>query len=367
MAAFAAAVRLMFAKDYRTVSAFNGRALEVQGKKAIVQVFEGTSGADVKATYVEFIGSSMKLPIAEAMLGFAEDYLDISSAITSFLRTFLSLTLICRLDTMDSIARGQKIPIFLLPIAAQTVRQSGLVKRPTKDVHDGHEDNFSVVFAAMGVNMETSRFFKEDLESNGSLDRVTVFLNLTNDPTIERITTPQLALTTAEYHAYQLEKHVLVILTDMSSNADALRTILVDRQLHNRQIYSPINVLPSLSRLMKSDISEKLTRKDRGDVSNQLYAKYAIGRDVAAMKAVVGEEASSSEDELALKFLDKFEHQFIGQSAYESRTSFLRIFPKEQLNRINPKIIAEFYGRKPRKSTAATELEEPKDEKLIDA
>lgn len=105
------------------------------------------------------------------------------------------------------------------------MRQAGLVKGPTKDVHDGHEDNFSVVFAAMGVNMETARFFKEDFESNGSLDRVTLFLNLANDPTIERIITPRLALTTAEYYAYQLEKHVLVILTDMSSYADALREV----------------------------------------------------------------------------------------------------------------------------------------------
>jgi hypothetical protein len=99
------------------------------------------------------------------------------------------------------------------------------VKRPTKDVHDGHEDNFSVVFAAMGVNMETARYFKQDFEENGSLDRVTLFLNLANDPTIERIITPRLALTTAEYYAYQLEKHVLVILTDMSSYADALREV----------------------------------------------------------------------------------------------------------------------------------------------
>jgi V-type H+-transporting ATPase subunit B len=110
-------------------------------------------------------------------------------------------------------------------IAAQIVRQSGLVRPPSKGVHDGHEDNFSVVFAAMGVNMETARFFKEDFESNGSLDRVTLFLNLANDPTIERIITPRLALTTAEYYAYQLEKHVLVILTDMSSYADALREV----------------------------------------------------------------------------------------------------------------------------------------------
>lgn len=448
-----------------------GQVLEVQGKKAIVQVFEGTSGVDVKTTHVEFTGSSMKLPVAEDMLGrifngsgnpidqgprvFSEDYLDINgSPINPYSRIYpeeMIQTGISTIDVMNSIARGQKIPIFSaagLPhneIAAQIVRQAGLVKRPTKDVHDGHEDNFSVVFAAMGVNMETARFFKEDFESNGSLDRVTLFLNLANDPTIERIITPRLALTTAEYYAYQLEKHVLVILTDMSSYADALREvsaareevpgrrgypgymytdlstiyeragrvqgrngsitqipiltmpnddithpipdltgyitegqIFVDRQLHNRQVYPPINVLPSLSRLMKSAIGDELTRKDHGDVSNQLYAKYAIGRDAAAMKAVVGEEALSAEDKLALEFLDKFERQFVGQGPYESRTIFesldlawslLRIFPKEQLNRINPKIIAEFYGRKPTKKTVDAEEQRMgiQEDKLIDA
>ncbi|KAL5486098.1 VMA2 [Sanghuangporus weigelae] len=484
--------------DYRTVSAVNGplvvldnvkfpsyneiveltlpdgskrggQVLEVQGKKAIVQVFEGTSGVDVKATHIEFTGSSMKLPVAEDMLGrifngsgnpidngpkvFAEDYLDINgSPINPYSRIYpeeMIQTGISTIDVMNSIARGQKIPIFSaagLPhneIAAQICRQAGLVKGPTKGVHDGHEDNFSIVFAAMGVNMETARFFKQDFEENGSLDRVTLFLNLANDPTIERIITPRLALTTAEYYAYQLEKHVLVILTDMSSYADALREvsaareevpgrrgypgymytdlstiyeragrvegrngsitqipiltmpnddithpipdltgyitegqIFVDRQLHNRQIYPPINVLPSLSRLMKSAIGEKLTRKDHSDVSNQLYAKYAIGRDAASMKAVVGEEALSSEDKLALEFLDKFEKQFVGQGAYESRTVFesldlawslLRIFPKEQLNRISPKIIAEFYQRKPqKKTTTSNPTSAPKEGKLVD-
>ncbi|KAG9097613.1 Vacuolar ATP synthase subunit B [Ceratobasidium sp. UAMH 11750] len=444
-----------------------GQVLEVQGKKAIVQVFEGTSGVDVKATHVEFTGSSMKLPVSEDMLGrifngsglpidkgpkvFAEDYLDINgSPINPYSRIYpeeMIQTGISTIDTMNSIARGQKIPIFSaagLPhneIAAQICRQAGLVKRPTKDVHDGHEDNFSIVFAAMGANRETARFFQQDFEENGSLDRVTLFLNLANDPTIERIITPRLALTTAEYYAYQLEKHVLVILTDMSSYADALREvsaareevpgrrgypgymytdlstiyeragrvqgrngsitqipiltmpnddithpipdltgyitegqIFVDRQLHNRQIYPPINVLPSLSRLMKSAIGEKLTRKDHGDVSNQLYAKYAIAKDAAAMKAVVGEEALSAEDKLALEFLERFEKEFVGQGAYESRTIFdsldlawslLRIFPKEQLNRINPKIIAEFYSRQP-KSKKPEEKKDAED-KLIDA
>jgi V-type H+-transporting ATPase subunit B len=130
--------------------------------------------------------------------------------------------------------------------------------------------------------------------------------------------------------------------------------IFVDRQLHNRGIYPPINVLPSLSRLMKSAIGEGMTRKDHGDVSNQLYAKYAIGRDAAAMKAVVGEEALSPEDKLSLEFLEKFERSFIAQGAYESRTIFesldlawslLRIYPKELLNRIPAKVINEFYQR----------------------
>jgi V-type H+-transporting ATPase subunit B len=240
-------------------------------------------------------------------------------------------------------------------LAAQICRQAGLVKKQGKGVLDMHEENFAIVFGAMGVNRETARFFKQDFEENGSLERVTLFLNLANDPTyvcyydnlssillivlfsIERIITPRLALTAAEYYAYQLEKHVLVILTDMSSYADALREvsaareevpgrrgypgymytdlstiyeragrvegrngsitqipiltmpnddithpipdltgyitegqIFVDRQLHNRQIYPPINVLPSLSRLMKSAIGEGMTRKDHGDVSNQL-------------------------------------------------------------------------------------------------
>jgi len=295
------------------------------------------------------------------------------------------------------------------------------VKGPSKGVMDDHEDNFAIVFAAMGVNMETARFFKQDFEENGSMERVSLFLNLANHPTIERIITPRLALTTAEYLAYQCEKHVLVILTDMSSYAEALREvsaareevpgrrgfpgymytdlstiyeragrvdgrngsitqipvltmpnddithpipdltgyitegqIYVDRQIHNRQIYPPINVLPSLSRLMKSAIGEGFTRRDHSEVSNQLYANYAIGKDVQAMKAVVGEEALTAEDRLYLEFLDKFEHKFVEQGYYEARDIFqsldnawglLRTFPKEMLKRITEKTIKEHYNR----------------------
>ncbi|KAJ4883882.1 V-type proton ATPase subunit B1 [Raphanus sativus] len=409
-----------------------GQVLEVDGEKAVVQVFEGTSGIDNKFTTVQFTGEVLKTPVSLDMLGrifngsgkpidngppiLPEAYLDISgSSINPSERTYpeeMIQTGISTIDVMNSIARGQKIPLFSaagLPhneIAAQICRQAGLVKRleKTPDLLEDHgEDNFAIVFAAMGVNMETAQFFKRDFEENGSMERVTLFLNLANDPTIERIITPRIALTTAEYLAYECGKHVLVILTDMSSYADALREvsaareevpgrrgypgrkgsitqipiltmpnddithptpdltgyitegqIYIDRQLHNRQIYPPINVLPSLSRLMKSAIGEGMTRKDHSDVSNQLYANYAIGKDVQAMKAVVGEEALSSEDLLYLEFLDKFERKFVMQGAYDTRNIFqsldlawtlLRIFPRELLHRIPAKTLDQFYSR----------------------
>jgi V-type H+-transporting ATPase subunit B len=312
---------------------------------------------------------------------------------------------------MNSIARGQKIPLFSaagLPhneIGAQIVRQAGLVKQPGKGTVDGHEDNFAVVFGAMGVNMETARFFTKDFEESGAMARTVLFMNLADDPTIERIITPRLTLTTAEYLAYEREMHVLVILTDMSSYADALREvsaareevpgrrsypgymytdlstiyeragrvqgsngsitqfpiltmpnddithpipdltgyitegqIYVDRALHNAQIFPPINVLPSLSRLMKSAIGKGMTRFDHPSVSDQMYANYATGRDVVAMKAVVGAEALSEEDHMYLRFTEQFENKFIKQGPYDNRTVFesldvawslLRQFPKE--------------------------------------
>merc|ERR1712195_539 len=230
------------------------------------------------------------------------------------------------IDTMNSVVRGQKLPLFSaagLPhneIAAQVCRQASLVKG--KDVMDHSAQNFSIVFGAMGVNMETARFFRTDFEENGSMENVVLFMNLANDPTIERIVTPRLALTTAEYFAYTQEQHVFVILTDMSSYADALREVSAAREevpgrrgypgymytdlstIYERagrvegrngsitqfpiltmpnddithpipdltgyitegQIFPPINVLPSLSRLMKSGIGKGMTRADHPNV-----------------------------------------------------------------------------------------------------
>merc|ERR1740129_152125 len=373
-------------------------------------------------------------PIDKGPTVMAEDFLDIQGQpINPYSRIYpeeMVQTGISAIDVMNSIARGQKIPIFSangLPhneIAAQICRQGSLVTQlgnTGKSVLDDHEDNFAIVFAAMGVNMETARFFKQDFGENGSMENVCLFLNLANDPTIERIITPRLALTAAEFLAYECGKHVFVILTDMSSYADALREVsaareevpgrrgypgymytdlstiyeragrvegrngsitqfpiltmpnddithpipdltgyitegqvFVDRALLNRQIYPPINVLPSLSRLMKSGIGKGMTREDHPGVSDQLYANYAIGQDTRAMKAVVGEEALSEDEHKYLEFTEKFEEKFLAQGAYENRDIFtsldiawelLRIFQPELLKKIPQKLKDEYYDR----------------------
>merc|ERR1711953_347421 len=366
--------------------------------KAVVQVFEGTAGLDTRKTGCEFTGDVMRLGVSTEMLGrtfngsgkpidggpavIPEVYLDISGTpINPQTRDYpeeMIQTGISAIDTMMSIARGQKIPLFSgagLPhneIAAQICRQAGLVESHAKE-----GDSFAIVFGARGVNRETARYFTRDFAENGAMQKTVLFLNLANDPTIERIITPRLALTTAEYLAYEKGMHILVILTDISSYADALREVsaareevpgrrgypgymytdfstlyeragrvngkpgsitqipiltmhnddithpipdltgyitegqvYVDRQLNTKGIYPPINVLPSLSRLMKSGIGKGMTRADHPNVSDQLYANYAIGQDTRAMKAVVGEEALSEDEHKFLEFTDKFESKF---------------------------------------------------------
>ncbi|CDJ40258.1 vacuolar ATP synthase subunit b, putative [Eimeria tenella] len=422
-----------------------GQVLEIKGRRAVVQVFEGTAGIDNRRCHAEFRGDVLKMGVSEELLGrafdgsgravdrgprvLAEDFLDLNGfPINPQCRVFpreMIQTGLSAIDVMNSVVRGQKIPLFSaagLPhneIGAQICRQASLVAG--KDVQDHHGDNFAVVFGAMGVNMETARFFRQDFEENGSMERVCLFLNLANDPTIERIVTPRLALTAAEFLAFEKEMHVFVILTDMSAYADALREvsaareevpgrrgypgylytdlssiyeragrvegragsitqfpiltmpnddithpipdltgyitegqIFVDRALHNRQIYPPINVLPSLSRLMKSGIGRGMTRDDHPAVSDQLYANYAIGQDTRAMKAVVGEEALSADDMLFMEFTDKFERRFLQQGPYEGRDIFqsldiawelLRTFPEDMLKKIQQQLLTKYYPR----------------------
>lgn len=422
-----------------------GQVLEINGKKAVVQIFEGTSGIDNLHTHVEFTGDVLRMPISEEMLGrsfngsgvpidkgpqiLAEEFLDIQGMpINPYNRTYpkeMIQTGISTIDVMNSIARGQKIPLFSangLPhneIGAQICRSASLVKH--KDVLDNSDENFVIVFGAMGVNKETARFFINDFEKNGAMERVVLFMNIASDPTVERIITPRLALTAAEYLAYERDMHVLVILTDMSAYADALKEIsaareevpgrrsypgymytdlstiyeragrvqgkngsitqfpiltmpnddithpipdltgyitegqiYLDRQLHNKHIYPPINVLPSLSRLMKSAIGKGMTRDDHQEVSNQLYFNYAMGRDTMAMKAVIGEEALTPEDHLYLEFLDNFEKKFITQGPYDMRTIFksldiswdlLGAFSPETLKNIKPETKKKYYQK----------------------
>ncbi|KAF4684259.1 hypothetical protein FOZ63_023391 [Perkinsus olseni] len=432
-----------------------GQILEVNGSKAVVQVFEGTSGVDNKNCYIELTGDTLKMPMSDEIMGrsfngsgqpidkgpqvLAEEYLPINgSPINPKSRQYpkeMIQTGLSALDTMNSVVRGQKLPLFSaagLPhneIAAQVCRQAQLVQG--KDIHDHSKENFSIIFGAMGANMETARFFRNDFEENGSMENVVLFMNLANDPTIERIVTPRFVLTAAEYFAYEREQHVFVILTDMSSYADALREVsaareevpgrrgypgymytdlatiyeragrvegrngsitqfpiltmpnddithpipdltgyitegqvFVDRSLHNRQVYPPINVLPSLSRLMKSGIGRGMTREDHPSVSDQLYANYAVGVDTRAMKAVVGEEALSEEDHLYLEFLDKFESKFLSQGPYENRDIFqsldiawelLRLFPETMLKKVPQKIKDKYYPRDREAQKAAQE------------
>lgn len=422
-----------------------GQVLEINGRKAVVQIFEGTSGIDNLHTHVEFTGDVLRMPISEEMLGrtfngsgspidkgpqiLAEDFLDIQGMpINPYNRTYpkeMIQTGISTIDVMNSIARGQKIPLFSangLPhneIGAQICRSASLVKH--KDINDNSDENFVIVFGAMGVNKETARFFINDFEKNGSMERVVLFMNNASDPTVERIITPRLALTAAEYLAYEREMHVLVILTDMSAYADALKEIsaareevpgrrsypgymytdlstiyeragrvqgkngsitqfpiltmpnddithpipdltgyitegqiYLDRQLHNKHIYPPINVLPSLSRLMKSAIGKGMTREDHQEVSNQLYFNYAMGKDTMAMKAVIGEEALTPEDHLYLEFLENYERKFITQGPYDMRTIYksldiswdlLGAFSPETLKNIKPETKAKYYQK----------------------
>lgn len=422
-----------------------GQVLEVNGTRAVVQIFEGTSGVDVRDTHCEFTGETLKLGVSEDMMGrmfdgsgkpidggppvIPQELREIDGAsINPSARVYpaeMIQTGISAIDVMTSIARGQKIPLFTgsgLPhneIAAQICRQAGLVQRGKAD---GPKEEFAVVFAAMGVNKETARFFQREFLENGSMDRTVLFMNLANDPTIERIITPRLALTCAEYLAYTCGKHVLVILTDMASYAEALREVsaareevpgrrgfpgylytdlaclyeragrvagrpgtitqipivsmpnddithpipdltgyitegqvYIDRQLNNKQIYPPINILPSLSRLMKQAIGEGQTRRDHNDVFSQMYTAYATGKDVLAMKAVVGAEALSDAELLYLEFLEKFEQEFLRQGNTEMRDIFasldkcwelLRTFPKDMLNKITPKVMDQFYDPK---------------------
>jgi V/A-type H+-transporting ATPase subunit B len=415
-----------------------GQVLEIGGGVAVVQVFEGTTGLDVGKTRIRFTGDTVKLAVSMDMLGrifdgsgrpidggpriIPDDYLDVNgNPINPFAREYpreFIQTGISTIDGMNTLVRGQKLPLFSasgLPhnlVAAQIARQAKVV---------GSDEPFTTIFAAMGITADELRFFRDDFEKQGAFDHVTMFVNLADDPAIERILTPRLALTAAEYFAIKQGNHVLVILTDMTNYAESLREIsaareevpgrrgypgymytdlatiyeragrlhgtkgsitqmpiltmpgddrthpvpdltgyitegqlMVDRSLHRKGIYPPIDPAPSLSRLMKEGIGKGKTREDHREVSDQLYYAFAEGRSFRDLVAVVGEEALSARDKLYLQFADEFERKFINQGLYENRDidttldlgwNLLSVLPETELKRIDPATIKKWLPK----------------------
>ncbi len=417
-----------------------GRVIEVSEGRAVVQVFEGTQGLGIAGTKARFLGRTMETPVSTEMLGrvfdglgrpidglpdpIAEDVLDVNGEpINPEQREYPSdfiQTGISAIDGMNSLVRGQKLPIFSgagLPhnmLAAQIARQATV---------PGKEEEFAVIFAAVGVQNDEARYFRRSLEESGAIKRSALFLNLADDPAIERIVTPRIALTLAEYLAFKQGYHVLVIITDITNYAEALREvsaareevpgrkgypgymytdlaslyeragrikglkgsltqmpilsmpsddithpipdltgyitegqIVLSRDLYRKGIYPPINVLMSLSRLMGPGIiSQKKTRADHGDVSNQLYAAYARAVQLRSLAEIVGKSGLSETDLKYLEFGDLFEQRFLRQGPNENRTldqtleiawDILSSLPETELTKIKEEHIRKHYRQR---------------------
>jgi V/A-type H+-transporting ATPase subunit B len=412
-----------------------GQVLDVSKNTAVVQVFGGTEGISTTSTSVRFLGETMRIGLSTDMLGrvfnglgeprdkgpkvIPKEKVDITGLpINPFSRQspneFIQ-TGVSTVDCMNTLVRGQKLPIFSgagLPHNQLTVQ----IARQAKVRGTG--EKFAVVFAAIGITHEEASFFMRDFEKTGALENAVLFLNLADDPSVERIITPRLALTTAEYLAYEQGMHVLTLITDMTNYCEALREIssarqevpgrrgypgymytdlstiyeragrvkgsqgsvtqipvltmpgddkthpipdltgyitegqiLLGRDLHRKNIYPPVDVLPSLSRLMNAGIGPERTREDHKGVSDQLYAAYANGRDLRSLSAVVGEEALSAIDRKFLRLSDEFEKRFVRQGPYENREiedtlglawDLLSILPEEELKRVKREHIKKY-------------------------
>lgn len=414
-----------------------GRIVEVYKDKAIIQVFEGTENMSLNNTHTRLTGHPMEIGLSEEMLGrtfngIGEPIDDLGPITVEEVRDVNGLPLnpvrreyprnyirtgISAIDGLTTLIRGQKLPIFSgngLPhdqLAAQIVKQASLGGSTNED--------FAIVFAAMGVKHDVADFFRRTFEESGVANHVAMFLNLANDPVVERLITPKVALTAAEYLAFEKNMHILVILTDMTSFAEAMREvssskgeipsrkgypgylyselatlyeragivegvngsvtqlpiltmpnddithpipdltgyitegqIVLDRNLHGQAIYPPISVLPSLSRLMKDGIGKGYTREDHQDLANQLFSAYAKVGETRNLASVIGEDELSPIDKKYLEFGKAFEERYIGQGPNENRTieetldlgwELLRILPKEELDRVDTKILDVYY------------------------
>ena len=414
-----------------------GRIVAIEGNKAAVQVFEGTRGISMVNTTTVLTGKPMEMKLSPEILGrifdglgrpidglgeiFPQKCMNINGKPINpvsrvypknYIRTGIS-----SIDCLTTLIRGQKLPIFSgsgmshNELAVQIVRQASIADN----------DDFAIVFAAMGVNNDVAQYFRSSFEKANVMDRVVMFLNLSNDPIIERIITPRCALTAAEYLAYELGKHILVILTDMTSYCEALREfssskgeipgrkgypgylysdlatlyeragiikdspgsvtqipiltmpnddithpipdltgyitegqIVLDRGLDTRGVYPPVNVLPSLSRLMKDGIGAGYTREDHQALANQLFASYAKVQDAKALASVIGEDELSQNDKLIMNFGKEFERVFINQGENENRTieqtldlgwKLLSMLPDSELDRVDEAILKKYLKR----------------------
>jgi len=413
-----------------------GRVLEVGNGKAVVQVFEGTTGLSVSGTSARFAGKVMTMPLSEEILGrvfdglgkpkdglpdpIASKFGDINGEPmnpeqrdypSDFIQTGVSV-----IDGMLTLVRGQKLPIFSGSgmshniLAAQIARQASVV---------GSGEEFAVVFAAIGVQFSEAQYFQRSLEESGALKRSVLFLNLADDPAIERIITPRVALTAAEYLAYDLGMHVLVILTDMTNYCEALREIsaareevpgrkgypgylytdlstiyeragrlrgkkgsvtqmpilsmpsddithpipdltgyitegqiVLGRELFRKGIYPPVNVLMSLSRIMKDGVGEGKTRADHQEISNQCYDAYSRAQEVRALSGIVGKAGLTEVDRKYMDVGDIFEKEFLSQGLDENRNleetlglqwNTMSTLPKNELTKVKDKFIDQYH------------------------
>ena len=423
-----------------------GKVVQILNDKAIIQVFEPTSGLSVHNSAVSFTGKPLEISLSKDILGREFNGLGeprdgggmiysskkynvngrpMNPVARMYPRNFIQ-TGISSIDCLTTLIRGQKLPIFSgsgMPhneLAAQIVRQAKLNTGSTEG--ENADEKFGVVFAAMGIKHDDADFFRKSFEESGVLERVVMFTNLADDPIVERIVTPRCALTAAEYLAFEENMHILVIMTDMTSYCEALREIsslreevpsrkgypgylysdlaslyeragmmkgrngsitqipiltmpnddithpvpdltgyitegqiVLGRGLYQRNIYPPVNILPSLSRLMKDGIGKGYTREDHAEVSNQIFASYSHVQEIMALAQVIGEDELSDLDKKYVEFGKVFEDKFLKQGYDEERSinetldlawDILSILPDTELDRVSPETISKYYRKK---------------------
>ena len=415
-------------------SSRTGRIVAIEGDKVALQVFEGTRGLSMVNTRTRLTGRPMEMPLSGEILGrvfdglgrpidglgevFPKKKMNVNGMPMNpvarvypknYIRTGIS-----SIDCLTTLIRGQKLPIF----SGSGMRHNELAVQIVEQASVADSEDFAIVFAAMGVKNDVADYFRTSFENAGVMDRVVMFLNVSNDPIIERIITPRCALTAAEYLAFEMNKHILVILTDMTSYCEALREfssskgeipgrkgypgylysdlatlyeragiinsasgsvtqipiltmpnddithpipdltgyitegqIVLDRGLDTTGIYPPVNVLSSLSRLMKDGIGEGFTREDHSALANQLFALYARVQDAKALASVIGEDELSAGDKRVMAFGKAFEEQFLGQGK-ENRSmeqtldlgwKLLSMLPRNELDRVDEKLLDKYY------------------------